>query len=104
MAKATFAAGCFWGVEATFRQFPGVISTRVGYTGGSMPNPTYQHVCNDDTGHAEAAEVEDDPARGSYDQLLKVVWEEPDSAPLHRPGPDWGSQYPSAILLQSPVW
>jgi peptide-methionine (S)-S-oxide reductase len=99
MKTATFGAGCFWGVEAAFRQVPGVLSTQVGYAGGTTENPTYKDVCSDRTGHAEVVEVTYDPERVSYEKLLHVFWTNHDPTQLNRQGPDVGSQYRSVIFV-----
>jgi len=100
--KATFGAGCFWGVEAAFRNVPGVTDVASGYAGGNTENPTYKEVCTDTTGHAEVVEVEFDTARVSFDQLLEVLWNTHDPTTPNRQGPDMGSQYRSAVFFHNP--
>ena len=97
--KATFGAGCFWGVEAAFRQLEGVEATRVGYAGGQLDNPTYEDVCSHTTGHAEVVEVTYDPEQVSYEQLLDVFWRKHDPTQLNRQGWDVGDQYRSVVLF-----
>lgn len=100
--KATFGAGCFWGVEAAFAAIPGVTATAVGYEGGKLENPSYKDVCTDKTGHAEVVELDFDPARVSYEQLLDAFFKLHDPTTMNRQGPDWGAQYRSVIFFHSP--
>jgi len=103
MEKATFGAGCFWGVEAAFREIPGVMATMVGYSGGKTANPTYADVCSDSTGHAEVVQVSYDPAQVSFEQLLDVFWRIHDPTTTNRQSADVGSQYRSVIFCHTPA-
>ncbi len=103
MEKATFGAGCFWGVESVFRGVPGVGDAIPGYAGGKLDNPTYRQVCMDMTGHAEVVQISYDPAKVSYDRLLDVFFANHDPTTLNRQGPDYGSQYRSVIFAHSPA-
>ena len=102
MEKATFGAGCFWGVEAAFAALPGVTATAVGYEGGALERPSYKDVCTDAPGHAEVVELDFDPSVISYEQVLDAFFALHDHTTLNRQGPDWGSQYRSAIFFHSP--
>lgn len=102
MEKATFGAGCFWGVESAFMEVPGVTETAVGFMGGRTENPSYKQVCYEDTGHAEVVHVTYDPSKVKYDQLLEVFWGVHDPTQLNRQGPDVGDQYRSAIFFHTP--
>lgn len=101
ISKATFGAGCFWGVEATFRGLAGVIDVAVGYEGGQTLNPTYKDVCSDRSGHAEVVEIKYDPSQVTYSRLLEVFWASHDPTQVNRQGPDFGSQYRSVIFFHT---